>query len=215
MLCRHADLRGDRSLGEADAAVVLPEQALEPLERHRGESLAGLVRGEPALVMAQAAGGECLAARLRPAAGVEAPGRHEQLLARRLLEPTPALERSLRQADVVRLRIREPEQAARPVRGAPCVPDLELLEENARPAALAERAGSGAPHHAPADDDCVHLLHGSDRIEARAWLVTVAYRECRGRIYPAPTQPCRSTARPRPVVGLGQASLGVKSCIRT
>ena len=36
MLCRHANLRRDGSLGETDAAVVLPEQALEPVERHRG-----------------------------------------------------------------------------------------------------------------------------------------------------------------------------------
>ena len=45
------------------------------------------------------------------------------------------------------------------------MPDLELLEENARPAALAERAGSGAAHHARADDDRVHPLHGSDRTD--------------------------------------------------
>ena len=70
----------------------------------------------------------------RDRAEVEAARLHDQLLAGLRLELPPALERALRQADVVRVGVGEAEDPRGAVARAALVPEAELLDEDRRPA---------------------------------------------------------------------------------
>ena len=98
---------------------------------------------------------------LRP--GVDRPGRHQQRLPGRLLRLVPQLVGPVQQRHIGRvLVIRQPDDAADPVRGAHIVRDVEPLQPEHPVPTPRQVPASGAPHAAHADDDHI-IAQGSPR----------------------------------------------------
>ena len=133
---RRREKRGVRPVGQRDAAVRMEEDGLVRFRRDRpatddlraGEELVGdPARGKGAGIL------------VGPGPEVEAARLHDQLLAGFRLDLPPALQRALRQTNVVRIGVREAEDPGGAVARAAIVPEAELLDEDDASPALRER----------------------------------------------------------------------------
>ena len=157
-LRRHPGLRANGPLGHAHAALLLEQHRRAGRDHESGPALHRRLRGEPR--ERRAGGLERVGGPPPSFADVDAAGRVQQALARRVLQLAPGVERRAGHPHVVGVLVREAEDARRPAGRTAGVAEREPFEQEGVPASPGELVRGRRSHDAAADDDRVeHLAH--------------------------------------------------------
>ncbi len=149
-------LRANGPLGHAHAALLLEQHRRAGRDHEPGPALHRRLRREPR--ERRARGLERVGRPASALADVDAAGRVQQPLARHILQLAPGVERGTGHPHVVRVLVREAEDARRPAGRSAGVAEREPFEQQGAPASPGELVGGRRSHDATAHDDRVERL---------------------------------------------------------